>query len=137
MEAFAYERGGGVELAHADATLRGTVDTGAGSLTVALYRLPDYAEPRDRAEAWAQDLEVVRTRFLRFDRSFPPAARKAVKKPRGLRNPALENCFLARKIQTFTAYSSALSIFWICSFCSHPPLLSPSASRSLARVSNR
>jgi hypothetical protein len=38
-------------------------------------RLPSIAPPRNRAEAWQQDLDAVATRFLLYDRSFDDAAR--------------------------------------------------------------
>lgn len=33
-------------------------------------RLPQYPKPKDRVEAWQQDLEAFTTRFLKYDRSF-------------------------------------------------------------------
>jgi len=50
--------------------LSGRVTVGAGQMPFSLTRLPDLAAPRDRVEAWRQDLDVVRMRFLRYDRSF-------------------------------------------------------------------
>ena len=38
-------------------------------------RLPSIPPPRNRAEAWRQDLDAVAIRFFRYDRSFDDAAR--------------------------------------------------------------
>jgi hypothetical protein len=40
-----------------------------------LRRLPTLAKPRDRVEAWSQDLAALEERFLRYDRSFSRKAR--------------------------------------------------------------
>lgn len=40
-----------------------------------LSRIPRYSEPRSREAAWAQDLDVLADRFLRFDRSFTAGER--------------------------------------------------------------
>lgn len=39
-------------------------------------RVEDYPPPADRLAAWNQDLDALEQRFLRFDRSFTPAARE-------------------------------------------------------------
>ena len=44
-----------------------------------LERLPILSAPRSRAEAWQQDLDVVATRFLRYDRSFDETTRTAAR----------------------------------------------------------
>jgi len=49
------------------------------TFTFDLRKLPVYTEPANRVEAWQQDLEVVRSRFLEYDRSFEPATRAAFK----------------------------------------------------------
>ena len=67
-----------VDLTLVGSELQGEIRGSSGPpLSVALIKLPDYETPHDRSEAWAQDLEVVRTRFLRFDRSFAPESRIA------------------------------------------------------------
>src|SRR6266576_4522312 len=50
--------------------IRGTVRIGEEVLPFWLGRLPVLPTPRDRVEAWQQDLDVMLTRFLRYDRSF-------------------------------------------------------------------
>jgi hypothetical protein len=40
-----------------------------------LRRLPVLPKPRDRVEAWSQDLDALEARFLRYDRSFSRKAR--------------------------------------------------------------
>jgi len=68
-----------------DAKLEGTTISGRlveGDSTYAfdLRKLPDYPRPAHRVEAWRQDLDVVRTRFLEYDRSFAGSARAAFTK---------------------------------------------------------
>jgi len=58
-------------------TISGHVVEGDRAFTFDLQKLPVYPEPANRVEAWRQDLDVVRSRFLEFDRSFDPAARAA------------------------------------------------------------
>lgn len=55
--------------------LRGTLRQRADSFRFTLRRIPDYPAPRDRVEAWTQDLDALATRFLEFDRSFSPGER--------------------------------------------------------------
>lgn len=50
--------------------ISGRVVEGERAFTFDLHRLPVYPKPANRVEAWKQDLEVVRTRFLKYDRSF-------------------------------------------------------------------
>ncbi len=50
------------------ATLEG--QEGELRFTFELNRLPDFEPPRSREEAWTQDLEHARSRFLRYDRSY-------------------------------------------------------------------
>jgi hypothetical protein len=57
--------------------IRGTVHAGERQLAFWLKRLPERAPPRDRVEAWTQDLEAMLERFLRYDRSFTEASRAA------------------------------------------------------------
>lgn len=44
--------------------------------TFELFRLPAFGRPADRLEAWRQDLAHVRSRFLRYDRSYSALARR-------------------------------------------------------------
>ena len=53
-----------------ESEIRGTVRIGEEVLPFWLGRLPVLPTPRDRVEAWQQDLDVMLTRFLRYDRSF-------------------------------------------------------------------
>ena len=56
--------------------IRGTVRIGEEALPFWLERLPVLTVPRNRVEAWQQDLDDVLIRFLRYDRSFSADARK-------------------------------------------------------------
>ncbi len=58
-------------------SISGRVVEGERAYTFDLQKLPAYPEPASRVEAWKQDLDVVRSRFLKYDRSFDPAARAA------------------------------------------------------------
>ncbi len=42
----------------------------SAEFTFELFRLPEFAPPTSRIEAWEQDLAHVRARFLRYDRSY-------------------------------------------------------------------
>lgn len=69
--------GGGITL---DGTLEGnrwsgTLTAGKDTLPFTLTRVPDYPKPKDRLEAWSQDLDALVQRFLRFDRSFSAGER--------------------------------------------------------------
>ncbi len=44
-----------------------------------LERLPAVSPPVDRSEAWQQDIDVVLSRFLRYDRSFGELQREAAR----------------------------------------------------------
>jgi hypothetical protein len=57
--------------------IRGNVRVGEQVLPFWLEPLPVLPTPRDRVEAWQQDLDNVLLRFVRYDRSFSPEARKA------------------------------------------------------------
>jgi hypothetical protein len=58
-------------------TIAGRVVEGERSFPFELRRLPRYPPPADRVQAWQQDLDVLRTRFLEYDRSFTPTTRAA------------------------------------------------------------
>jgi hypothetical protein len=55
--------------------LVGVLSEGAQRFPLELIRVPQYPKPTTRAEAWRQDLDALRSRFLRVDRSFSPAER--------------------------------------------------------------
>jgi hypothetical protein len=55
--------------------LRGTATVGDQQGSFLLRRLAEPSPARSREEAWRQDLDVVLTRFLPYDRSFSDAAR--------------------------------------------------------------
>ena len=59
--------------------IRGKVRVGEQLLPFWLERLPTLPTPRDKVEAWQQDLDDVINRFLRYDRSFTTEARNAFK----------------------------------------------------------
>lgn len=56
-------------------SITGRAGQGERTVPVELHKLPEYPPPADRVEAWTQDLDAVRNRFLRYDRSFDDAAR--------------------------------------------------------------
>lgn len=58
-----------------DGRLVGSVRQGADSLPFVLRRVPDLPAPRNRVEAWAQDIDALATRFIELDRSFTPGER--------------------------------------------------------------
>ncbi|WP_420124848.1 hypothetical protein [Longimicrobium sp.] len=58
-----------------DGTLSGSLMQGRDTLPFALRPIPRYPAPRDRVEAWAQDIDALSTRFIRLDRSFTPEER--------------------------------------------------------------
>ncbi len=58
-----------------DRELAGRVRQGADTIAFTLRRVPDYPKPRDRVEAWEQDIDALTTRFVELDRSFTPAER--------------------------------------------------------------
>ncbi|HEX8452500.1 MAG TPA: hypothetical protein VF647_10415 [Longimicrobium sp.] len=58
-----------------DRELVGRLRQGADTLAFTLRRIPDYPRPRDRVEAWQQDIDALTTRFVELDRSFTAAER--------------------------------------------------------------
>lgn len=62
---------------HREAEIRGLVRIGEEQLAFRLQRLPELPVPRDRVEAWQQDLDAMLTRFQRYDRSFSAQGRAA------------------------------------------------------------
>ncbi|MGH7469493.1 MAG: hypothetical protein ACRENP_16195 [Longimicrobiales bacterium] len=59
--------------------ITGVVNTGTRTLPFWLEPIPDLKPPANRVDAWRQDLDVVLTRFLRYDRSFSNAERAAAR----------------------------------------------------------
>jgi hypothetical protein len=57
--------------------LAGTLRQGKDTLAFNLRRVPDYPKPRDRVEAWQQDIDALTTRFVELDRSFSASERDA------------------------------------------------------------
>ena len=57
--------------------IRGSSRTRERVFPFHLERLPTLSAPKDRVEAWQQDLDAVVSRFLKYDRSFSPEARAA------------------------------------------------------------
>jgi len=57
----------------------GQVKTPSQRLAFWLERLPLLPVPKDRVEAWNQDLDVLIYRFLRYDRSYSDKARRRVR----------------------------------------------------------
>jgi hypothetical protein len=64
------ERAAVVRAALRGGRLVGALTQGRDTLPFSLRRIPDYPRPRDRVEAWAQDIDALTTRFIEFDRSF-------------------------------------------------------------------
>lgn len=50
--------------------LAGALTQGRDTLPLWLRRIPEPPAPRDRVEAWAQDIDALATRFVELDRSF-------------------------------------------------------------------
>jgi len=65
---------------HVAESISGRVVEGERTFTFDLRKLPVYPKPANRVEAREQDLDVVRSRFLRYDRSFTPETRAAFEK---------------------------------------------------------
>jgi hypothetical protein len=63
----------------AGARISGEVDTGIRRIPFWVERLPSLPTPANRNEAWRQDIDVVLTRFLRYDRSFSESQREAAR----------------------------------------------------------
>src|SRR5436190_10667413 len=59
--------------------MTGEIDNGSRTIPFYLELLPSLPKPADRAEAWRQDIDVVISRFLRYDRSFSAARRAATR----------------------------------------------------------
>ena len=59
--------------------LTGEMDTGSRTIPFYLELLPSLPKPVGRAEAWQQDIDVVISRFLRYDRSYTAARREATR----------------------------------------------------------
>ncbi len=58
---------------HAEADeLKGTLSSKDRSAPITMKRMLALPKPRDRLEAWQQDLDVLLERFLPRDRSFSP-----------------------------------------------------------------
>ena len=53
----------------------GTFTQGNTRTSFSFERVPQYPVPKDRVEGWAQDLDALSTRFLKYDRSFSPGER--------------------------------------------------------------
>ena len=58
-----------------DGALIGRLSQGADIGAFSLRPIPVLPKPKDRIEAWAQDLDALDSRFLALDRSFSPAQR--------------------------------------------------------------
>lgn len=54
---------------------RGKLASGGETFDFELTRVPDLPKPKDRTEAWSQDLDALAQRFLRYDRSFSSGER--------------------------------------------------------------
>jgi len=63
----------------AGARISGEVETGSRRIPFWLEHLPSTPPPADRGVAWRQDLDVVLSRFLRYDRSFSEGQREAAR----------------------------------------------------------
>jgi hypothetical protein len=61
------------------ARITGEVDTGSRQIPFWLELLPSLPKPTNRGDAWRQDIDVVVSRFLRYDRSFSELKRAAVR----------------------------------------------------------
>ena len=61
------------------ARIAGEVNTGHRTLPFWLEQLPTLPKPANRIEAWQQDIDVVISRFLRYDRSFSEPKRQAAR----------------------------------------------------------
>jgi hypothetical protein len=59
--------------------ITGEMDTGSRTIPFYLELLPSLPKPAGRAAAWQQDIDVVISRFLRYDRSFTAARREATR----------------------------------------------------------
>jgi hypothetical protein len=59
--------------------ITGEVDTGSRRIPFWLELLPKLPKPANRVEAWQQDIDVVASRFLLYDRSFTELQRAAAR----------------------------------------------------------
>jgi hypothetical protein len=58
-----------------DGLLVGRLSEGRESFPFSLRRIPAYPKPKNRVEAWSQDIDALMTRFIELDQSFSPAER--------------------------------------------------------------
>lgn len=58
-----------------DGLLVGMLSQGRESFSISLRRIPVYPTPKNRVEAWSQDIDALTTRFIELDQSFTPAKR--------------------------------------------------------------
>ncbi|QLC26252.1 hypothetical protein HFP57_15265 [Parasphingopyxis algicola] len=65
-----------ISLARNADALSGFWHEGGDDMPVALTPIPDYPEPANRQQAWLQDIDALSNRFLRFDRTLSPSARR-------------------------------------------------------------
>jgi hypothetical protein len=77
-----FEMRDGDQLLHADGEradgeIRGAIASPEGPFEFWIAPEPTLPAPRNRVDAWRQDLEVLKTRLLRYDRSFSPDGRSA------------------------------------------------------------
>jgi hypothetical protein len=70
----------GKRLQHRSNYIEGTVHFSARDVPFWLRPLPKLSHPKDRVEAWQQDLDALTSRFLLYDRSFPPNRRQAFRR---------------------------------------------------------
>lgn len=64
-----------VNAALRDGRLVGMLSQGRDSFSISLRRVPVYPTPKNRVEAWSQDIDALTTRFIELDQSFSPAER--------------------------------------------------------------
>jgi len=69
----------------------GTVDFADRHLPFAIRRLPSLPKPQNRVEAWQQDIAVLSSRFIHYDRSFSPKERDVFLKNLQTLNASLPN----------------------------------------------
>jgi len=91
----------------AGAAISGNVIEAGQSYAFDLRKLPVYPRPQNRIEAWKQDLHVVRSRFLEYDRSFSPEARDAFEVAVGRLEASLPDL---SDPQIFVALSEAVAL---------------------------
>ena len=59
--------------------ITGKMNNGNRAIPFWLELLPSLPKPKDRVDAWQQDIDVVLSRFLRYDRSFSEQRREAAR----------------------------------------------------------